>query len=97
MTPAELRNMQTDELQKEIRGKRLHNAKMQIEVRLGSQKDTAQFRRDKRELARLLTIVREKELKGEAQPQLKAKPKTRTMPVSAAAKPRKTASRSKAL
>ncbi len=52
--------MQVDDLQKEIGAKRLVVAKMHIEIRMRSEKDTALFLREKKELARMLTIVQEK-------------------------------------
>ncbi len=60
LTTTELRNMQTDDLRKEIAEKRLVVAKLQINVHMRSEKDTARFLREKKELARMLTIQNEK-------------------------------------
>lgn len=64
LTPKELRNMPKEDLQREIKGKSLSIAKMRLDVAIGSHKDTAEFRREKRGFARLLTIAREQELKS---------------------------------
>lgn len=60
LAPTEIRTMQPDDLQKEINEKRLGIGKMQVELELRSEKDTAQFLRRKKELARMLTIQNEK-------------------------------------
>ncbi len=62
LTPKELRSMPREDLHREIKGKSLSVAKMRLDVAIGSQKDTAEYRREKREFARLLTIAREQEL-----------------------------------
>jgi ribosomal protein L29 len=56
-TPAELRKMSPEELRKEITSKRSEIAKAKIGVRMGSHKDTATVRRDRKELARMLTVM----------------------------------------
>lgn len=61
LTAKELRNMQMEELRKEAAAKRMHISKMHLEVQLRSEKDTARFRREKKEFARLLTVIAEKE------------------------------------
>ena len=61
VTAKELRNMQMEELRKEAAAKRLLLSKMHLDVQLGSEKDTARFHREKKDLARLLTVITEKE------------------------------------
>jgi ribosomal protein L29 len=56
----EIRTMQLEDLHKEIREKRTMIAKMQVEIDMRSEKDTAKFLRLKKEIARLLTILNEK-------------------------------------
>lgn len=83
LTATELRNMQTDELRKEISEKRAIVAKMHIEVQMRSEKDTARFLREKKALARMLTVLNEKKETPAAAPKaLKAKRKTTKLPVS---------------
>ncbi len=79
----EIRTMQSDDLKKEINEKRLIIGKMQVELELRSEKDTAQFLRHKKELARMLTI--QNEMKSGKAP-LKAAPKTAKVPASTSAK-----------
>ncbi len=69
--------MQPEDLRKEITDKRLSIAKMSIEVEMRSEKDTARFLREKKELARLLTIQHEK-MRSEksVKPALKTSAKT---------------------
>ena len=81
VTTNEIRKMQIDDLRKDIVEKQVTLAQMRVKVGMGSEKDTAQFLRAKRELARLLTILNEAQSKMAAEaPALKEKPKTRTMP-----------------
>lgn len=82
LTTKDLRNMQTPELLKEIAEKRLIVAKMHIEIEMRSEKDTARFLREKKELARLLTVMNERPAeKAPAAPKaLKKTKKTRTLP-----------------
>jgi ribosomal protein L29 len=60
-TLKELRNMQTADLQKEVAEKRLTVAKMRMGLELRSEKDSAMYRREKKELARILTVLGEKQ------------------------------------
>lgn len=57
----ELRKMQPQELRKEIETKRIDVAKMRLQVQMRSQKDTAKFQREKREFARMLTVLNDLE------------------------------------
>ncbi|MDD5469644.1 MAG: 50S ribosomal protein L29 [Candidatus Peribacteraceae bacterium] len=86
VTITELRSMQVADLAREVRGLRNDVAKMKISIKLGKQKDTGGYRGAKRQLARMLTVLSEKE-RGEEQ---KAPPQ----PV-AATKPSKKLSSSK--
>lgn len=81
LSAKELRNMQMEELRKEVAAKRMLISKMHLEVQLRSEKDTARFRREKREFARLLTVLGEKE-KAEGK-DLKKSEKTSTVPAPA--------------
>jgi ribosomal protein L29 len=60
LSAKELRNMQTEELQKEVMSKKLLVSKMRIDVQIGSEKDTARFLREKKEFARLMTVLTER-------------------------------------
>lgn len=79
-TTAELRKMSAADLRKEIADKRAVVAKMRMTVALGAEKDTAQFRREKKEIARMLTIL--SEVESAASP-LKTTTKTSTVPAPA--------------
>jgi ribosomal protein L29 len=57
----ELQNMQTADLVREIHGKRMNIAKMRLGLTMGSEKDSALFRRERKELAQMLTVLRTKE------------------------------------
>ncbi len=63
-TLTELRNMQLPDLEKEIQQKRMSLAKMRLGLEMRSFKDSAVYRRDRKELARLLTILGEKHVAG---------------------------------
>ncbi len=75
-TAKELRAMTPSDLQKEVTEQRNAVAKMRIGVALKSQKDTAEFNRAKRQLARQLTIQKQ----GSTATELKTKAKTPTVP-----------------
>lgn len=57
ISTTELRAMSASDLRKEITDKRSEVAKMKMGVMLRSEKDTARFRREKKEIARMLTIL----------------------------------------
>ncbi len=61
VTLTELRSMQVADLSREVRGLRNDVAKMKISIKLGKQKDTGGYRGAKRQLARMLTVLSEKE------------------------------------
>ncbi len=60
-TIKELRNMQPEDLQREIRMQRNENAKLRLSITLSKEKDTAKFQRGKKQLPRMLTVLAEKE------------------------------------
>jgi ribosomal protein L29 len=72
-TSTELNKMSAQELQRDAGDKRNDIAKLQMNVCLGSEKDTAKLRRERRYLARILTA-------------LNSKPKTATVPAPKKAK-----------
>jgi ribosomal protein L29 len=88
LSTTELRNMQMDDLRKEITAKRMTVAKMHIDIEMRSEKDSARFLREKKELARMLTI------ETEPQTTLKTSRKTSTVSASAKAKTQKSATTS---
>lgn len=73
--------MQAKDLLKEIDNKRLTVAKLGMTVRMQSEKDTAKYRREKKDLARMLTILGEKKVM-----ELKEEPKNATVPAPIGAK-----------
>lgn len=75
--------MQIADLRKEIAEKRLIVAKMHIDVHMRSEKDTARFLREKKELARMLTIANEKKADTPAKTPLKTAKKVAKVPAPA--------------
>lgn len=61
VSAAELRKMPAADLRKEIVEKRASVSKMKVAVEMRSHKDTAQFRRERKELARMLTVLNQVE------------------------------------
>ena len=49
--------MQVNDLRREVREQRTLVAKLRMTVRLGKEKDTARYRREKHQLARMLTVI----------------------------------------
>lgn len=78
----ELRKMSVADLRKEVSEKRAEVAKLHIGVQMKTEKDTAKFAREKKHLARLLTILVEKESGEESAKTLKSSQKTSTVPAS---------------
>ena len=60
ITTKELRNMTHGDLAKDVTAQRGLVAKLGMGIRLQKEKDTAKYRREKRALARMLTILTEK-------------------------------------
>ena len=60
-TTAEFRNMQPEDLQREVKEKRQIVAKMRLGLEMRSEKDSAQYKRERKELAKMLTVLHEKQ------------------------------------
>lgn len=58
---AELRQMSVSDLRREIVEKRALVSKMRLGIAIQKEKDTSRYQREKKELARLLTVLHEKE------------------------------------
>lgn len=86
VTTAELRKMTPSDLQKEISDKRAAVAKMRMAVMSTSEKDTAKFRREKKEIARMLTILGEINTVDKKSSVTTLKPKTKVSTVPASKK-----------
>ena len=71
VTITELRTMSANDIRKEVAEKRIGIAKMKMGITMKSDKDTSKLRFEKRQLARMLTILGEMEKTGEAQPKAK--------------------------
>lgn len=82
---AELRKMSAADLQKEIAEKRNTVAKKKINIALRSEKDTAAYNREKKEIARMLTVLNENAGKAEKTPTKTLKAKGKASKVSAPA------------
>lgn len=77
LTIKELRTMQSPELHKEVRAQRTVVQKMRMQIEMNTEKDSARYRREKRALSRMLTILTEK-----ASETLKKPAKSSTLPAS---------------
>ena len=66
----ELQSMTLADLTREIRGQAFSLEKMRLSVQLGKEKDTARFRREKRQYARMMTELGRKQ-RGRLQPRVK--------------------------
>lgn len=64
----EIAKMTPDELGRELRERELSVAKQRLQVQLGSQKNTATFRDDRRQVARLKTALNQKKQAEEKAP-----------------------------
>ena len=60
LTTKELRNMTREDLLKDLTAQRGLVARLNMGIRLQKEKDTAKYRREKRALARMMTILTEK-------------------------------------
>lgn len=60
--PSEMRKMQLSDLRSEVSDLRASIAKMRMGLSLRSEKDSAEFRRQRKTLARMLTVMAEKEM-----------------------------------
>lgn len=58
---AELRNMTVTDLLREVESERIHVAQLRLGVKVGKEKDTARYRREKKYLARMLGVISAKE------------------------------------
>lgn len=76
MNTAELRKMDPAELHREVGEKRTAKMQLRMGLEMGSDKNAAKHREAKKEIARSLTILREKQLAGE----LKKTPEASTVP-----------------
>ncbi len=72
---AELRALSVEDLRKEVTEQRGAVAKMHMGISLRSHKDTASFKREKKQLARMLTALRQ----NESSKALKTEAKTATV------------------
>ncbi len=52
--------MQIGDLQKELRAQQTHVRKMRLQITMNTEKDTGRYRREKRQLARMMMVMGEK-------------------------------------
>lgn len=57
----ELRNMMVTDLLREVESQRSQVAQLRLGVKMGKEKDTARYRREKKYLARMLGVISAKE------------------------------------
>ena len=57
ITITELRSMSLPDLLREIRSQRSSVRKMRLQITMNTEKDTARYRREKKALARMLTVL----------------------------------------
>lgn len=60
LSTIELRNMTIEDLEREIQNHQWKTSKMRIDIELNKEKDSAKYRREKRGVARMKTILWEK-------------------------------------
>lgn len=84
LTPTELRKMTAEDLHNEIHEHRALAGKTRLDVELKKEKNAAKAKTQRRAVARMLTILGEKERGEDAKVELKKKSKTRTVPAPAA-------------
>lgn len=70
----ELRSMQIADLRKELRVQQTHVRKMRLQITMNTEKDTGRYRREKKQLARMMMVLGEKA-------DLNEKPKAATVAV----------------
>jgi ribosomal protein L29 len=87
----DLRKMQVSDLEKDLQEKKLAVAKTRLDIGMMSQKDTAIYKKEKKDIARMLTVINEK--KGEGMT-LKTEEKTATVRAPRASKKAKGSSTS---
>lgn len=63
MRPSDIRKMNREERLRKLFELRLELAKLKMQAKVGTLKDTARIRNVKRDIARILTIMREEELR----------------------------------
>lgn len=83
VTTAELRKMAPADLRKEISDKRADVAKMRMAVMARSEKDTAKYRREKKDIARMMTVLTQIDVAQEKSPATTLKPKRKVSKVPA--------------
>ena len=64
LKPDEIRKMSPEEKIRKLEELRMELIKLRLQAKMGLLKDTAKIRNIKRDIARILTIMREEELKG---------------------------------
>ncbi len=64
LKPDEIRKMSREEKIRKLEELRMELIKLRLQAKMGLLKDTAKIRNIKRDIARILTIMREEELKG---------------------------------
>jgi len=62
--PEEIRKMSMEERLRKLNELRLELVKLRMQAKLGTLTDTARIRNIKRDIARILTIIREEQLKA---------------------------------
>ncbi|MBI2636393.1 50S ribosomal protein L29 [Candidatus Peregrinibacteria bacterium] len=73
-TITELRAMPISDLRKELRIHQTHVRKMRLQITMNTEKDTGRYRREKKQIARMMMVLGEKT-------DLKKEPKTATVSV----------------
>jgi ribosomal protein L29 len=70
LTIKELRKMSEEDLLREIMAKRAIIGKLHMGVTIQNEKNTARYRQERKELARMLTVLNEKRLTSTLSPNL---------------------------
>lgn len=84
VSAVEMRRMSPEDLAREVREKQAVVAKMRLGLQIGSEKDIARYRRERKELSRLQTVLTEKRAATPAPAPLKRRTSSATVSAPAA-------------
>ena len=78
----ELKNMPTDDLQREIKEQSAVVAKLRLSVKMNKEKDSAKYKKEKKQMARMKTVLKEKQSESSSSEPKKAKSEKSSTPKS---------------
>ncbi len=78
----ELKNMPTDDLLREIKEQSAVVAKLRLSVKMNKEKDSAKYKKEKKQMARMKTVLKEKQSESSSSEPKKAKSEKSSTPKS---------------